>query len=401
MKNKWGLFIILYITAFAVSASQLKFVPLLGNLAASMNISLTQTSLLMSVFTIAGIILAIPGGALLAKLGPKKLLLLLIGSLIIGNFLGAFFYTNYPVFLISRIIEGIAFSMIIMTGIVFLSKWFAGGNVGLAIGAFTTFPATASAVCMNAAVPISTALGISSLWLLVGALSVVCFILVSVFIKEHKAGPAAEAAPEGAATKMIEEKPSIAAAASNGKMWLLAICQGCGAFILFTFITIYPTLFSGLYQLDVSTANFYAGLNGLFGIPFCIITGILIDKTSKPALISFFGFIILVVACAITAILGTPTYILHTLMTAVGAGFVIAAILAAAPSIAKKPILIGYTVAFINLVYYIGVFVGAPATLGAVESSGWQAGANVLTIVAVIGLAVSLIYMLTNRRKPA
>jgi predicted MFS family arabinose efflux permease len=403
MKNKWGLFIILYISAFAVSASQLKFVPLLGNLAASMNISLTQTSLLMSVFTIAGIILAIPGGALLAKIGPKKLLLFLIGSLIIGNFLGAFFYTNYPIFLISRIIEGIAFSMIIMTGIVFLSKWFAGGNVGLAIGALTTFPAAASAVMMNVSVPISTALGMSSLWLLMGALSVICFILVSIFIREPKeeVAPATGAAPEGAATEMIQEKPSLAAAAANGKMWLLAICQGCGAFILFTFITIYPTLFTNLYQLDVGTANFYAGMNGLFGIPFCIITGILIDRTGKPALISFFGFIILVVACAITAILGTPTYILHTLMTAVGAGFVIAAILAAAPLIAKKPILIGYTVAFINLIYYIGVFVGAPATLGAVESSGWQAGANVLTIVAVIGLAVSLIYMIANRRKTA
>ncbi|MGI6361842.1 MAG: CynX/NimT family MFS transporter [Bacillota bacterium] len=399
-RNRWLLFIVLYISAFAVSASQLKIVPVLGDLAAGMEISLTQTSFLMSVFTIAGIILAIPGGALLNKIGPKKLLLFLLGSLIIGNLLGAFFYSNYPVFLISRIIEGIAFSMIIMTGIVFISEWFAGGKVGLAIGVFTTFPGAASAVFMNASVPISNAFGMGSLWIIVGALSIITFILVSLVIKQPAAEEAIADGTAGPSQKMLE-KPSVGAAISNSKMWILAICQGCVAFVLFTFITIYPTMFQDFYNLEVTTANFYAGLNGLFGIPFCIIAGIIIDKTGKPALLTLYSFILMAFTCFITAVLGPKTYVLHTLLIAISCGFVIPAVLAIAPSIAKKPILIGYTVAFINMIYYVGIFIGAPVILAAVASSGWQTAANILGLVAIIGIIFSIIYLLISRKKVA
>ena len=77
MKNRGLMFLILFLSAISISLSQLKVVPILGDLSVSMGISIADTSWLMSVFTIAGIVLAIPGGALVSKLGPKKLILAL------------------------------------------------------------------------------------------------------------------------------------------------------------------------------------------------------------------------------------------------------------------------------------------------------------------------------------
>lgn len=388
MKNKWLLFVVVYLAAVTVSLSQLKIVPVLGALSETLNISMTQVSWLMSIFTLAGIILAVPGATILGKLGPKKLLLLLVGTLILGNVLGAI-TNSYGLLLVSRAIEGIAFSMIILVGIVLISGWFAEGGAGTAIGIYTTFPAIASVIAMNVALPITKSLGMSSIWWIVAALSVLSFVLVMLVI------PAPQKQPGDPAV----EKVSLVEAASNGKIWLLAICQFCVGFILFTFITIYPTLFTSRYGLEPGTANFYAGLNGLFGIPFCILSGAIIDKTRNAPLLTLVSFVGMAISGFITSMLGPSTYVLHTLLIAMFCGLVIPAVLYIAPSVAKRPALIGYSIAFVNLLYYVGIFSGSPLVLGAVEKSGWQSAANIFTVVSLIGFAAMAVFMVISKTK--
>lgn len=163
MKNRGLMFLILFLSAISISLSQLKVVPILGDLSVSMGISIADTSWLMSVFTIAGIVLAIPGGALVSKLGPKKLILALLGCLVVGNVLGAF-SESYPLLLASRIIEGVAFAMITTAGIVLINMWYPDKNTGLFIGIFTTFAAVANVIAMNTVLPITTSMGIKSIW---------------------------------------------------------------------------------------------------------------------------------------------------------------------------------------------------------------------------------------------
>ena len=87
--NKWLMFLILLISAITVGVSQLKIAAVMQDVAAALGVSTTQAALLMSVFTIAGIVLAIPGAAIQDKMGPKNLLLLLMACLAAGNVLGA------------------------------------------------------------------------------------------------------------------------------------------------------------------------------------------------------------------------------------------------------------------------------------------------------------------------
>lgn len=89
MKNKWGMFFILLISAITVSLSQLKIAPVLGDVAAMLNVDMTKAAMLMSLFTVAGIILSIPGAAVMARTGTKNMLLILMGTLVLGNVMGA------------------------------------------------------------------------------------------------------------------------------------------------------------------------------------------------------------------------------------------------------------------------------------------------------------------------
>ena len=381
----------LYLSALSVALSQLKVIMIFPDIIGAMSIQPDQVSWLMSVFTVAGVVLAIPGAAILGKLGPKKLLLCLVAAVITGNLLGAA-AASYSVLLISRMIEGIAFAMVIMVGIVFISQWFAGGNVGFAIGLYTTFPALGSAICMNVTAPIAASLGFRSVWFIVATIAAISFVLILLYIKSPKTAISAATAAAG-------DNGSIREVMANKGVWLLALCQGCVAFILFTFITVYPQLFMENYHLDQATAGFYAGLNGLFGIPFCIVAGIIIDKFKNAPLLVVISFIGLAVACFITTMLSSTTYVLHTLLTAMFCGLVIPGVLYIAPGMAKRPALIGYTVALVNLVYFIAIFAGVPVVMSAVAKSGWQSGANILVGVAILGALTMLVFMATNKRR--
>ena len=107
MKSKWFMFLVLFLSGVTVALSQLKVPPIMGLLSEQMNISLSEASWLMSIFTVGGIVFAIPGASIMNKLGPKKLLLCLMASLCVGNMLGGMTKV-YHVLLLSRMIEGIA-----------------------------------------------------------------------------------------------------------------------------------------------------------------------------------------------------------------------------------------------------------------------------------------------------
>ena len=132
-RSKWVNFLLLYLGGVIISLSQLKIIPIQNEIVKMMGFSLSSISWLMSIFTLSGIFLSIPGGRLVTKFGPKKLLVFLMLAIIIGNGIG-FISENFILMLFSRLIEGIAFSMIIMVGIVFINEWFKDGNRGLATG---------------------------------------------------------------------------------------------------------------------------------------------------------------------------------------------------------------------------------------------------------------------------
>jgi len=71
VRNRWLKFLLLYAGGVLVSLSQLKLVPIQNELGSELGVSLSTVSWLMSIFTVSGIFLAIPGGALVTRFGPK------------------------------------------------------------------------------------------------------------------------------------------------------------------------------------------------------------------------------------------------------------------------------------------------------------------------------------------
>lgn len=393
--NKWLMFAVVYFCAVTVSFAQLKIPPVMGLVAEGLNISMSQAGWLMSLFTLAGIILAIPGGLVMAKVGAKKLLILQMICLIIGNFLGAV-AGNYVLMLIARAIEGFGFAMIILTSIYIINACFAGSKTGgTAMGLLNTFAPLGSFVTMNAGLPVAAALGYRGLWIIVGILAIVCLLLV-IFVLKVPEPEAQTAGPAG-----DNARPSLTEAFKNTRIWILAFTMGILAFMAFVPLTTYPLWFQGFYGVEPQTANFYSSLNGLMGIPLCILIGILVDKTQRPVLILLIGMILMLV-CAFTfdILSGPATYAGHALLSSLASGLGMTTVFYLAPRLAKQPQNIGYSISIVNQIYFIGVFLSTPVILSIIESSGFSAAKWFMVVITIISVVLAAIQKAMSGKAP-
>ncbi|MFR9150610.1 MAG: CynX/NimT family MFS transporter [Hungatella sp.] len=396
-KNPWFRFLILQCCAVTVSVSQLKVSAVMEQVAQGFSISMGAAAGLMSFFTVAGIVLAIPGAALMERMGAKRLLLLLMACLFAGNAVGAV-AGAYPLLMAGRLLEGVAYAMIIMVGIDLINTWFPHGGAGTATGIFNTFAAVGNFITLNGALMVVKRWNVRMLWWIGAALAAVDLILVLAFIPAEKPIPDRSRDRENDGNTAASSTGAMVREAFRDKRLMsLGAAQMLMAFILFGFITCYPLLFTGYYHLAPEKANFYSSLNGLFGIPACIVCGILAEKTGNSCRVAMAGAVGTVIAGFTMLILTPGTYVVHVLASAVfPGGLVMTSIFCMVPAIAKRKESVGYYMAVVNLLYYTGVFFATPVMVKLMEVS-WPAAAGTVAVMA----AASLAFLFHSKVQPA
>ena len=396
-KNPWFRFLILQCCAVTVSVSQLKVSAVMEQVAQGFSISMGAAAGLMSFFTVADIVLAIPGAALMERMGAKRLLLLLMAYLFAGNAVGAV-AGAYPLLMAGRLLEGVAYAMIIMVGIDLINTWFPHGGAGTATGIFNTFAAVGNFITLNGALMVVKRWNVRTLWWIGAALAAVDLILVLAFIPAEKPIPDRSRDRENDGNTAASSTGAMVREAFRDKRLMsLGAAQMLMAFILFGFITCYPLLFTGYYHLAPEKANFYSSLNGLFGIPACIVCGILAEKTGNPCRAAMVGAVGTVIAGLTMLILTPGTYVVHVLASAVfPGGLVMTSIFCMVPAIAKRKESVGYYMAVVNLLYYTGVFFATPVMVKLMEVS-WPAAAGTVAVMA----AASLVFLFHSKVQPA
>lgn len=390
-KKSWEKFLLLYLGGVLISLSQFKIVPILSQINHYFHLSLTDSAWLMSAFTVAAVFLALPGGDIVSKIGPKKLIIILMSCLILGNFIGGL-APNYFWLLFSRFIEGIPFSMIIMVGIVFINQWFPDINHGLATGIWGTFSAAGSLIAMNLFEPLTKISGLKSPWIFIIVCAVILLILYLKFFEKDNNSQNL--------TKNISTIKLLKPIIKTPKIWFLAIAQGAMAFVLYAFINLYPLLFTSFYHLKASKANFLASLFGLFGVPFGLLAGYLMDKYSKHEIdITLISFGLMTLSCIpMLWLSGTVSYVIQVFSLSATIMMSSSCVMVLAPKAAPNNSLIGYTVSFVNFLYYLGIITGTPLVTKAIETS-WTHAAWLLSLVCFLGVISIILFMVFNKRK--
>jgi MFS family permease len=154
--NRWTILAVLFLARVSMAFQFQAVAALSPEIGARLGLSLSQIGLLIGLYLIPGVVVAIPGGALAARIGEKRIVTLGMLGMLCGGALAAL-WPRWEALLVGRVIAGIGGVVlnVVMTKLVI--DWFANREAS-----------TAMAIYINSW-PIGIALALVSLPLAVAA----------------------------------------------------------------------------------------------------------------------------------------------------------------------------------------------------------------------------------------
>ena len=379
----WVILGIVFLASVAAPLNQFKVPPLMPVLIRAFNLSIANSGWLMSVFSLTGIILAIPAGFIMQKYGPKTTGLISVGCVAIGAVLGAV-STSAGLMLLSRFIEGVGMGLIAVVAPVAIATWFPAETRGVPMGIWAIWVPAGSIIMFNLAPALNAAMGWQAVWWAGAIFSGIAFALYMFLFRlprpEEMAGgpPPREAGPA--------EKPDLGKAMANRDLWLLSFTFMCFNLALQALNTYYPTFLNAERGYDLGAASFIASLAAIVNIVSSPAGGYISDRIGSrrrmiiiPFSILMFGFLFLFTAGGA---------LIPALMIAMGIliGAVPTATFAAVPEVMGGPQLAGIGMAVLALGQNLGMVIG-PAVFGPLASSiGWANAGYLLIPVCIAGI---------------
>lgn len=382
----WVILAVVFIAGLAAPLNQNKVTPLLTMLMDTFQVNLSQAGFLTSVFAITGLLLALPAGLILQRLGLKISGLIAMGSLVIGSALGAV-STTYTLLLISRVIEGVGLGLIAVIGPAAIAIWFPPEKQGLPMGVWSTWMPAGIILISIVAPGMAVAMGWQSVWWFSAGFSLVAFILVAFFMRmPHMNKEKHDAAHEkgNPITGMIQ-------ALSNRDVWLLALAFTCFNLAVMSLMSYYPTYLiqvQGFTPVQASLPLILGTTASLFA---SIIAGAILDKAPSRKLFILIPFVCIAVLNLFPfRIPAEYAWVWMVVNGIVGGGPLAVATFSYVPWIMKKTEWAGLGMAAVVMGQNLGVLIGTPLFGAIVEKSGWVAGGIWMIPVLMLGLVSTL-----------
>ncbi len=371
-----------FVASIAVSANRFKVPPVLPILMDELQVDMVTGGWLMSLSSLAGIILAIPAAFVLTRTGLKLTGLIAMTCALAGGVLGAL-ATGASGLLVGRVIEGISVSLMVILAPTAISLWFPPRERGIPIGIWATWVPVGNVLMFNLAHPLMNALGWRAVWWFGVLLSAVAFVLVALVLSSppqaESAGSSAFAPPREFGRMLL-----------NPTAWLLALSFALFGFCILGYNTWAPTYLTDTLHIQPDAASFYASVMFLAGIPANILAGWLLNRLRDRYRLLPVAFLATTILFFWSFRLGNISFVVpYMVALGVASNFVPTTTFTLAPetipSVQFASLGLGIVIAGTN----IGSLTGPPALGAVVSTTGWTAGSTFLVIVMSIGTIVS------------
>ena len=393
MRKSWAVMWSAFLASVAVVYNQFKVSPAMGVLMEQLNVDMVTGGWLMSIFGVAGVILALPAAAVLLRLGPKISGLLAMGSVVIGSTTGAI-AGSPTLLLLSRGIEGIGLGLIAAVAPAVVAMWFEPHERGLPMGIWAAWVPVGATLALNFGNPIINAVGRRGFWWSGTLLAAIAFIVYGLVVTS----PPKKKVPKA---KTTAPKASIGAGFKQPAIWMLALSFAGYNFVAISFGTWAPSFYQERFGLDAGTASFYAGLVFLVASFVVVLAGKLLDLISNRYRMLLISVLITGIVYSYAFMLNSPALIIPFV---VGIGFISSfyapTVFTVAPETMASPELAGVAMGVVNLGANMGALLGPPIVGAAVNAYGnWSYGSFPLAGAMVVCVVAALIFVrLVGRR---
>lgn len=375
-KNKSPILVmvIMLIAMTAGATCMNKMNPVLSDICSDLNITTTQSGLLLSIFVLSGIALSIPMGMLTGKYGIFKMGLISLVSIIVGSAMGAV-STGYGMMLVSRFLEGIGLMFLVCIGPAAVGRTATDKNRGTLMGIVMCFMSFGQIIALN----IAPIVGWRKFWWFTAVMGIVGLILWIAFIRgidDEEKGASSE--------KTVQISSVLSDVLKNGSVWMVALTfltfmlAHMGAF---NYLPTYLTEVGGLMPTNAGTLT---SLASLIGIPVGILAGILADKwgsRKKPLALTMILFaVLLFVIPFFTKSTYVVALIIYGIVAMSEAGLCMTSISEAVPAEQGST-----ATAVVNTGQWLGAFLGSTLFGVILDSTNWDTSFRVMAVIAVVG----------------
>jgi len=183
---------VMLLAGATVTINFFKCVAVMGQVAGDLGIG--NPGMLMTIFTIVGVILAFPTAMFIDKIGPLKMFAVALICVAVGSVIGSF-ASNGSIMLVSRAIEGIGYIFASIAGPGTLGVYVNPKDMGLANGIWCTWMPVGQIIAVNLTTALNGGgMGWKKIWIIYAILPVIFIFIVNALLKKPQGLPAADAA---------------------------------------------------------------------------------------------------------------------------------------------------------------------------------------------------------------
>ena len=373
---------------------QNKLTPVMNVIMEAFHIDMAMAGLLSTIFTVMGVVMALPAAGMLKKFGPKTSGLIAFACAIAGSILGIL-TENVTIMLVSRVVEGTGIGIIAVLAPSVISMWFPPEKRGLPMGIWGSWMMVSQTALFFTGTVITDNWGWRGMWALGIIVCVVAAILFAIFVKSPDA--------EENYADVESDDVTVTAGVKSAPQWILAFAAMCYTFCCFTFANWISSYWTEVTPWGAAGVGSWVGILFLVEMIYTWIVGAILDRIRNRKIVGVIGLVIYgalgVVAFTATSV---PVIYVFTFTYTIFEALAVTAIWAIAPEYAKDPRYAGVALGVLNIGLNLGTLLSAPVSGAIQQQFGWSGVAVCFCAIAVIGaVALFMAKMPKQQENPA
>lgn len=366
----------------ALALLQNKLTPVMNVIMDAFNIDMAMAGLLSTIFTVMGVVMALPAAGMLKKFGPRTSGLIAFACAIAGSVVGIV-TENVTVMLVSRVIEGTGIGIIAVLAPSVISMWFPPEKRGLPMGIWGSWMMVSQTALFFSGTAITDTWGWRGMWMLGIVVCVIAAVLFAIFVKSPS--------PEENYADVESDDVTVMDGVKSAPQWILAFSALCYTFCCFTFANWISSYWIEVTDWGAAAVGNWVGILFLVEMIYTWIVGAVLDRLHDRKIVGVIGLVVYgalgIVAFTATAV---PVIYVFTFTYTIFEALAVTAIWAIAPETAKDPRYAGVALGVLNIGLNLGTLLSAPVSGAIQQQFGWVGVAMSFCVVAVLGAAALL-----------